>query len=578
VNTHLRPLCRCLWILAAIAAGACAALARAGVVVCPAETPAATDAWAAITAEAAAGRAGAAVERLDQLLAAGGGAGLSVTADGGLVSLNQSVSTLPTDVRAALASAAEERFGAAAREALVRVRERPDHAPADLLAVADRLPLCQAATDARRLAAARALAQGDADGAAALAGQSPPATPFAAEPFDARWFGKLNELGAPRRVPVGSATVTYLADRERGVLAFAADGRVLWRYVPPPATAAAATGRSGDTGRGALSVPAVLADAAGQPQLVLARLGIGLTALRASDGRLFWATDGDPAWAGVMMLSSPTVAGRCVAAVAVVDDALAVVAADVTDGRPLWRCKLGPVSDPLDVTLGRSRRGEPEFFRDASPPTITGNLIVVPDDAGAVVAIDRFAGDVRWVRPYAPAPTGGLVGRRFNDGVNRGLGMLPPLPTAALLRWSGGAVVAGDVVWVAPQDAAITMGLDRRTGRVLWQTSDLPEDATCVGVAAGRFILGGRNVTAIDPATGTAAWTVGPSQGVWLTGPPAVRDGHILVRSTAGLLEATADGNLRPAASDAVDFHAVVVSEPGRSALTETGMSAEFAP
>ena len=564
---------RCAIALGCSVAVLLAAAAPAAVVVCPAETFPSTDLWRAAAADAAPDRLQALLD--DQATA------LMRTDDGGLISVRQATLTASLP----LAGAYDAKFGPAAADALARCRSRPDRTPADLDAVATRYPLARAAADARAAAARRSLDQGDPDAAHALLGQPPASSAFGPVPFDAPWYAKLNLFGGPRDVPVGSAAEVFVADRERGVLALAADGRPLWRYAAPPAAALASAFHPGDTGRGPLSVPAVLADDAGRPQLVVVRLGTGLTALRASDGRQFWTTDGDPAWAGLAVLSAPAVSGRCVAVVATAtvpgDDpqepptgTLQVIGADVMDGRPMWRCPLGPVFDPLRPGGGR-REAEP--FRDGVPPTFAGDLVVVPDNAGAVVAVGRFAGDVRWARPYPPAATDGLTARRLNTGINRGLGQLPPLPTAALLRWSAAAVVAGDVVFVAPQDTATAMGLDRRTGRVLWQTTALPEDATCVGVAGGRFILAGANVSAVDPATGAIAWSAAPPADTFLTGPPAVRGDAIVARTTEGLMAVSpVDGSFRPAAAGTADFHAVAATDVGRAALVTAGLASRF--
>ncbi len=571
------------WVIGVLAAAVWPARpgpARAAVVVCPAETYPSSDEWRAAVADASAPKV--------QALLADHATDLMATPDGGLLSLRQAAAGLSDP---ALVAAYRTQFDPAARRLLAEVRGRPAAGPADLYAVAVRYPLSTVAAQARAAAAARALDQGDVDAARALdpavvAGRVPDGSPAAVGPlpFDAPWHARLNAFGMPRVVPVGSADVAVVAD-DGGAMALRADGTVLWRWAPArPAVPAAF--RAGDTGRGPLCVPAILADLAGRPQLLAVRNGTALAVLRAADGRLFWTTAGDPTWADLTVLSPPTVAGRLVLVVGLsVPDpdhadtgTLQLVAADVTDGRVLWRATLGTVSDPLRKSGGQSwRQREPEVFRDAAPPTVAGDLVVVPDNAGAVVAVDRFGGDVRWARPYPPAATGGASVRHYNDGRNDGRGVLPPLPRAALLRWSAAAVACGDVLFVAPQDAAPARGLDRRTGRVLWQTSALPDDATCVGVAGGRFILGGGGaVTAVDPAGGTAAWTYVPAAGVHLTGPPAVRDGRVFVRSTAGLLEVT-DSAGRPAA-DVADFHTVASSGAGKAALAGAGLAGAFDP
>ncbi len=515
--------------------------ANASTVVCPTETFPSPDPWRAWVADAAAGHAS--VEWLQEMLD-NHGTDLIAVPDGGLISLRQAVATLPAAARAGVANRYAARFDADAEKLLGQVRSRPDHGLGDLYAVAVRYPLSTVASTARSAAAGRALDQGDVSGARALAipgdaasvrlAALPPANPPFVPPFAADWYAKLNNFGEPRVIPVTAADVTYTTG-ERGTLANRSDGTVLWRT--------AATGLAVDpalvsgTGRGPLCVPAVLSDGTGRAQLVVVRDGANLTAYRASDGHLFWTSAGDPAWAGLSVLGPPTVDGRLALVVALsmadADTAsLQLVAADVTDGHPVWRANLGTVSDPVRrLDLSRFRMNAPEPFRDAPTPTVAGDLVIVPDNGGAVVAVDRFGGDVRWVRPYPPATMEGNPGRRI-----AGIVTLPPLPRPALLRWSAAAVACGDVVCVAPQDAAPTWGLHRMTGAVLWQTSALPDDATCAGVVDGRFVLGGEAVTFVDPTTGVAEETWTAPRGEALTGPPTVRDGKLSVQSTAGVL------------------------------------------
>ena len=90
------------------------------------------------------------------------------------------------------------------------------------------------------------------------------------------------------------------------------------------------------------------------------------------------------------------------------------------------------------------------------------------------------------------------------------------------------------------------------------------------------MILSGSSITAIDPTTGQKAWVFTPVPGVRLTGPAAVRDSDILVRSTAGLLVVSpTDGNSKSSEAT-TDFHPVAAAEAGKAALAGDAMINAF--
>jgi outer membrane protein assembly factor BamB len=548
-----------------------------------------------------------AVDRLQTMLEAHG-TELYRTEDGEMSAVSEAFTSLSAADRAAIAGPYDARFDAAAMQMLARVRSKPDYRPQDVYAVASRFPFGKTAGTALAIAAARAADQGDllaarnlyalasehgyhasaaeqaritainSTGNANADGVFGSAGPL---PFDAPWYNLSSGFESDKLFPVGSGDLAFIA-AEHAVLGLKPDGIVAWRSKElPQQQPSGPKFQPGSTGRGKLSVPALLADITGHAATVIACQPVPngangrLTALRASDGRLLWSSDSDPLLKSIAFLGSPAVAGRFVIAVGletVAGDSraatLQLIALDVTNGNLLWRTALASI----DNNQGTH---DLDLYRDQSPPAITDRDVLLSPNIGAVFSLDRFDGHIRWIHPYRQAVIGDGAIRKFVDQRHKGRDLIAPLAWTDLLRWNCTPQPAGNVVIVAPQDTVAVMGLDAVHGKLLWESGNLPQ-ATPIGVTNGKLILSGANLTAVDVVTGLKSWTFTPTPGVRLTGPAAMRDNEILVRSTAGLLSISpADGSSKSSEST-TDFHPAAASDAGKAALAGVGISNDF--
>jgi outer membrane protein assembly factor BamB len=149
-------------------------------------------------------------------------------------------------------------------------------------------------------------------------------------------------------------------------------------------------------------------------------------------------------------------------------DGGAVVAIDVDDGKELWRAET------------RGAVGQ--------PPTLSGDLLIVTNDADRVVALERTTGKVRWQYERET-------------------------PEEFTVRGHAGATVSGGRVFVGFADGTLA-ALDAQGGEVVWthslagsETRFIDVDVTPVvdgGVVYSASVAGG--VFALDAATGSERW------------------------------------------------------------------------
>jgi eukaryotic-like serine/threonine-protein kinase len=176
---------------------------------------------------------------------------------------------------------------------------------------------------------------------------------------------------------------------------------------------------------------AVHAPAAADGLLVTATDDLEVTALDPENGEVRWSTT-----AGTEMIGTPIVAGGSVYIGAGLDQATgSMVALDAATGVERWR-----VDEPV------------------SSPTISGGTGYASSGTGAIMALNLVTGDELWrtnLRGTIRAPA-----------------------------------VAGDVVYVAADDAQTIAALDAATGGVLWTYEvDGPNDC-CIAVARGQAFAG----------------------------------------------------------------------------------------
>ena len=216
-----------------------------------------------------------------------------------------------------------------------------------------------------------------------------------------------------------------------------------------------------------------------------------------------------------------------------------VVAYDVATGAERWRWRGGPVvggavatgdrvvaSTLAGATVGLdAATGEPVWTR-ASPegtqvhaaPALAGADVVVADDRGTVVRLDRQSGAVRWTasvgQPVYAAPT--VDGADVLVSTTRGrVARLDAATGAAVwtvdanetLRATS-AAVSGESVIVGFSDGT-TRALDRATGAERWRhVSD--GTVTARPAVLGDFVAVGtmdRQLAVVEAATGRQVWS-----------------------------------------------------------------------
>jgi outer membrane protein assembly factor BamB len=554
----------------------------------------------------------AAVKRLQPLLENHGGE-LMADNDGALISLSQSIMQLPTAERASLLDTYDKTFGSLASQMISDIRAKADFQPQDLYKVARRYPLGSTAGVALVAAAKRAADQGDVPSADVLFtlavndGYKPtpaeqtfvdairalvhpadpsvhgPFGPCAALPFDAAWFGAATSFNADKFFPLGSGNLAFVAS-QRYVVGLKRSGIVAWSWVvPKPWGQTDKPFQPGMTSRGRVYAPAALVDATGSAAIVVVNQLDAvdaegcLRAFRAADGQLLWSTESQADIKAVSFLGPPAIAGRYMFAVASetspAGSTMELACLDVTDGKLLWRCPLATLAEPVHTHDWRNRRLED--FLQQGPPLVSGDLVVLSPNMGAIFAVDRFDGSLRWMRPYTPTPLNDGKVREYNDSRTKGRPMVPPLSKIDLARWTNTPAVAGNVIVAAPQDTNSLLGIDAQSAKVLWENPN-PPPATLVGTIGQLAILSCDLITGVDVKTGQPSWTYQPETGMQITGPAVIAGGQIRVMTTAGLMSVSAEDGKATPLSDAPTFHSVSGSEAGKAALAGIGAIGGF--
>lgn len=174
-----------------------------------------------------------------------------------------------------------------------------------------------------------------------------------------------------------------------------------------------------------------------------------------------WCSDdfreGEDSYEDVTFLASPTVFGERLLAPVLQRGAYMLQCSDRKTGAPLWRTRI--------------HAGGSEFYKSPGTPVVmSGTLAYILTNAGAVAAVDAFAGDIKWVRKYERSdplrPTRTLLagkrqGRRFSGSNQfREQDLKRYLPSLMFAN-AGTLVLAGC-------DSRMLLCLDGSSGEPLW--------------------------------------------------------------------------------------------------------------
>jgi outer membrane protein assembly factor BamB len=553
---------------------------------------------------------GAAARRFGTLLAANRGDALTEVGPGTLCTIWAWMSGLPQDARDGMAQAARAEHEEGARRALEGLMGSTSARAEEWFAVARRYPLTRSAGAALVLAGDRSMEAGDFPGARALyelaardgalldevrakrvelikrvgsgdflpmpadlTGEGSGAVRgkkllFGGMAFDAPWYG--GQPGTARFFPAACGDGFVVASW-KSVSLLRETGQMVWTSTNPKPSGSFSIERS----RGLVFGASVLADVHGRPTIVVVRQPTALEgqyalrAYRGSDGKLLWASELlDGQRKDLTYVGLPVVCGRYVYGVTAArtdrsSGTLLLSAVDVTSGEAIWQASLGSiieqsiderggkkniVNQPLDLTE----------LADVTEPAVVEDLVVVSPGCGAVMAVGRFDGKVRWVHTYGRAEEPRVRDRRGRE-VER---VVAP-------RYGSTPAACERAVVVLPRDSGKMIGLDRATGKRLWQKEALEAYGLAGAVVEEDVaVVRGTTVWAVDALTGEEKWKYGATR---LTGPAAVAGRTVMAPVASGVVQLDGVSGEVKSVYNVPDLRRALRAEGARAVLREAG-------
>lgn len=192
-------------------------------------------------------------------------------------------------------------------------------------------------------------------------------------------------------------------------------------------------------------------------------------------------------------------------------DAGYVYALELKDGKQIWATKLGKPGAP----------GWGGFAGPRATPTVDGDLIFAVDQWGELVCLQREDGKEKWRKSY----TADLGGSRPEWG------------------FAESPVVDGNAVLVTPGgDKGAIAALDKKTGAVLWQSSEFTDPAHYSTIVVAKIAgekqyvqLTERSVAGVSPKDGKVLWKAARKGATAVIPTPIVHDDHVYVTSGYGV-------------------------------------------
>jgi outer membrane protein assembly factor BamB/TolA-binding protein len=162
-----------------------------------------------------------------------------------------------------------------------------------------------------------------------------------------------------------------------------------------------------------------------------------------------------------------------------------VMCLDPATGRTLWSTFVASGGTEINLFNNSTRESL------GSPVCVSGDDVFYSTHHGAVAALDRKSGRVRWIFRYE---------------------QLPVQPTRSVyiqkhpLQWVNGPPIAAEgIVVVAPTDSRYAYGLDAATGEFRWSWLRSPDLRFVVGARGDVLVLGGERLEFLNLRTGTLA-------------------------------------------------------------------------
>jgi outer membrane protein assembly factor BamB len=153
--------------------------------------------------------------------------------------------------------------------------------------------------------------------------------------------------------------------------------------------------------------------------------------------------------------SGPAVVGDRLYTMGGRGDSEYVFALDVQDGKQVWEAKIGPLFSGTQWNAGPS-----------ATPTVEGGLVYALGGQGILVCVDAAKGTEVW-RKDMTKDLGGAV-----NPIGGG-------PTEFAWGWNWSPLVDGDrLVCVPGGSQGLLAALDKKNGKELWRSKDVPEKVT----------------------------------------------------------------------------------------------------
>ncbi len=162
-----------------------------------------------------------------------------------------------------------------------------------------------------------------------------------------------------------------------------------------------------------------------------------------------------------------------------------VVSLDARTGDQIWCRLICFASAQFDRRM--ATRGYTADQLGHALLSLDGTTIYYQTNLGGLASLDTRTGSIRWIATYPRIEIGSLG--LFKSTTRRDLNP---------------AIVDGDRVLIAPEDAETVFAFDADSGRLLWETPGLQKDAIhhLLGVSQGRLIATGGHVLSIDTESG----------------------------------------------------------------------------
>lgn len=444
--------------------------------------------------------------------------------------VDASIDFLPADQQSALHGAFDQQFHDAAAAQLRKLATDSSGNRDALYSLARRWRFCLPGAEAYAEVADIALDRGDLESSRSLYQLAQQHNWNPDEPHRA----KLNALhglapaSGPTLVPVASASFgkavpsaiffpvqdnayIYIGG-PTGAFALQSDGRPVWSDIAktPPKSPPA----------GGLWLPALFTDVQGHGQILVTRQLdphalphqelCRLMARRATDGKVIWSTDSEPFLADLNFIGVPTICGGftyCLATATSLShrSEFMAIAIDTLTGHLRWQERIAWLPALNSVPTPNA-----ELATDTDALFIATNI-------GLTACLDRFNGQIRWLRRY-----GG----------------------AASKRTRGTLQIQNDVLITAPTDSLQIFALGKQSGQPIWSIPDADSVLLDHAIVANES-----SVTALNPKTGQGSWRWKSRTDI--TGLASVQNNQVLIPAESGMiiLDSTTGKPLAPTTS-----------------------------